>query len=376
MEAVLKNAEWKLKHPTSGKILKKIKARYLWDLITENAWQTGDPGLVFIDTINKTNPTPSIGIITCTNPCGEVPLLPYEACNLGSIDVSKFFEKKSKKINWQDLEKTIEISVRFLDNVIEMNDYLLPEINTLVKGNRKIGLGIMGWANLLILLEIPYASAKAITLAKKLMKFINIKSAKASSGLAKERGVFKNWEKSIYCPNTPMRNATRTSIAPTGTISIIANTSSSVEPLFALVTRRENVLNNETLTETNDLFIQYLKSKDLYSKKITNHILQFGTIADTQLPKKVKQLFKTALEIEPEWHLKHQIAFQEYTDNAVSKTINLPQEATVKNISDAYIQAWKQKVKGITVFRNNSKQKQVLHQGIQTESASCKVCRE
>lgn len=376
MEAVLKNANWKLKHPTSGKTLKKIKARYLWDLITENAWQTGDPGLVFIDTINKSNPTPGVGKITCTNPCGEVPLLPYEACNLGSIDVAKFVEKNSKKINWKELERTITIAIRFLDNVIEMNDYLLPEINTLVKGNRKIGLGIMGWANLLILLEIPYTSDKAIKLAKKLMKFIGVSSAKASSAIAKERGVFLNWEKSIYYPNTPIRNATRTSIAPTGTISIIANTSSSIEPLFALAVRRENVLNNETLSEIDPLFIQYLKTNDLYSKKIIDHVLQFGTIENTQLPKKVKHLFKTALEIIPEWHLKHQIAFQQYTDNAVSKTINLPQNTIVKNISDIYIQAWNQKIKGITVFRNNSKQKQVLYQGVQTESASCKICRE
>ncbi len=376
MEAVLKNNEWKLKHPTSGKISKKIKARYLWDLITENAWQTGDPGLVFIDTINKSNPTPSIGKITCTNPCGEVPLLPYEACNLGSIDMAKFVEKNSKKINWKELERTITIAIRFLDNVIEMNDYLLPEINAMVKGNRKIGLGIMGWANLLILLEIPYASAKAITFADKLMKFINSTSAKASSAVAKERGVFSNWENSSYYPKTPIRNATRTSIAPTGTISIIANTSSSIEPLFALVVRRENVLNNETLLEINPLFINYLKTHHLYSKKLIDHVLQFGNIANTQLPKKIKHLFKTALEIDPEWHLKHQIAFQKYTDNAVSKTINLPQEASVKNISDAFITAWKQKAKGITVFRNNSKQKQILHQGVQPETVSCKVCRD
>jgi len=376
MQAVLKNTEWKLKHPTTGKFIKKIKARYLWNLITENAWQTGDPGIIFIDTINKSNPTPSIGKITCTNPCGEVPLLPFEACNLGSIDVSKFVNKKNKKINWEELEKTINTAIRFLDNVIEMNDYLLPEINSLVKGNRKIGLGIMGWANLLIMLEIPYASNKAITLAKQLMKFINNKSAKASAALAKERGVFINWKNSIYYPHTPIRNATRTSIAPTGTISIIANTSSSIEPLFALATRRENVLNNETLSEINSLFIQYLKKNHFYSKKLINHVLQYGTIENTELPKKIKHLFKTALEIEAEWHLKHQIAFQQYTNNAVSKTINLPQSATVQNISNAYMLAWKQNAKGITVYRNNSKQKQVLHQGSQSKTASCKVCRD
>lgn len=376
MEAVINNDDYELKHPSSRKVQKKVKARYLWDLITYNAWRTGDPGLIFIDSINKENPTPKIGTINSTNPCGEVPLLAYEACNLGSIDVAKFYKKETNDIDWKELDKTIHIAIRFLDNVIEMNDYILPEIKNMVIGNRKIGLGIMGWANLLIKLEIPYASNKAVKLASKIMNFINKKSAEASVKLSKERGVFKNWENSIYFPNKPFRNATRTSIAPTGTISVIANTSSSIEPIFALAIRKENVLNNDTLTEINELFIQYLKTNKLYSKDIMTEINKTGSISQTNLPKKTKLLFKTSLEIESEWHLKHQIAFQKHTDNAVSKTINLPENASVKNISDSFIKAWKQKAKGITIFRYGSKQQQVLHTGIGIEQEVCKVCVE
>lgn len=375
MEAVLNNSDFELRHPSSRKVVKKIKAVYLWNLIIQNAWTSGDPGLIFLDSINRSNPTPTIGNMNCTNPCGEVPLLAYEACNLGSIDVSKFVKEKSKKINWKELEETIHIAIRFLDNVIDLNNYILPEIKTVVMGNRKIGLGIMGWANLLIQLEIPYASNKAIKLADELMKFISKTSNSASADLAKKRGVFKNWEKSMYYPSKPLRNATRTSIAPTGTISIIADTSSSIEPLFALVIRRENVLNNETLFEINDLFVRHLKSKQLYSKKIMKSVEEYGTLEYTRLPKNIKTIFKTALEIEPTWHLKHQLAFQKYTDNAVSKTINLPENASVKDISDAYIQAWKQQAKGITVFRYGSKQQQVLNKGTKPEQqSSCKVC--
>jgi ribonucleoside-diphosphate reductase alpha chain len=224
-------------------------------------------------------------------------------------------------------------------------------------------------------LEIPYASNKAIKLANELMKFISKISNEASADLAKKRGVFKNWEKSVYYPSKPIRNATRTSIAPTGTISIIADTSSSIEPIFALAIRRENVLNNDTLFELNDLFVRYLKSNHLYSKKIMKSVEEHGTLEYTNVPKHIKNIFKTALEIEPSWHLKHQLAFQKYTDNAVSKTINLPENASVKDISDAYIQAWKQRAKGITVFRYGSKQQQVLNKGTKFEQqGSCKVC--
>jgi ribonucleoside-diphosphate reductase alpha chain len=373
MLAVENNLKWQLKHPGSGKIIKEIPARKLWNIITENAWSSGDPGLVFLDAINKSNPTPEFGKITCTNPCGEVPLLAYEACNLGSIDVSKFITSGDKEIDWKNLEDTIRIAVRFLDNVIEMNNYIIPEIKSVVSGNRKIGLGIMGWAEMLIKLRIPYNSEEALQLAEKLMSFVNEKSKDTSVDLTKQRGTFKNWEKSIYSPHIPIRNATRTSIAPTGTISIIAGTSSSIEPLFALAFHRENVLDNETLDDINPLFVQYLKESNLYSEEIINKVRQNGTLSQINLPEEVKKLFKTSLEIEPIWHIRHQVAFQKYTDNAVSKTINMPAEATQEGISDAYMFAWKQKAKGVTVFRYGSKQKQVLKSGTENQDA-CHIC--
>lgn len=376
MNAVEKNADWELKHPISRKSIKSIAARALWNKIISNAWLTGDPGLIFLDTINESNPTPKIGAITCTNPCGEVPLLPYEACNLGSIDVAKFYNEKKNKIDYEGLEKCIATAIRFLDNVIEVNNYVIPEIKTMVKGNRKIGLGIMGWAELLIKLETPYASEKAVKLGEELMAFINEKSFDASQKLAEERGVFKNWDNSIYNENIKLRNATRTSIAPTGTISIIAGTSSSIEPLFALAIHRENVLNNETLTEINEACLSYLKRKNLLTDEIVSEIKKTGSIQNTGLPNEIKDLFKTSLEIEPYWHIQHQVAFQKHTDNAVSKTINLPGGATVADVENAYLTAWKNKAKGITIYRYGSKSQQVLHSGTdETENqGSCKVC--
>lgn len=376
MQAVDANKEWELKHPITRKTVRTVAAKELWNKIVSNAWQCGDPGLVFLDTVNATNPTPNLGDITCTNPCGEVPLLPYEACNLGSIDVSKFYLETENKIDYTELEKVIRIAIRFLDNVIEVNNYVIPEIKAIVKGNRKIGLGIMGWADLLIKLGIPYASEDALKTGEELMHFINEKSKDASHELALERGVFKNWDKSIYASELKLRNATRTSIAPTGTISIIANTSSSIEPLFALALHRENVLNNETLSEVNTAFVSYLKQHDLYSNELIQEVTKTGSIQNTALPDSVKKLFKTSLEIEPYWHIMHQVVFQKYTDNAVSKTINLPGNANVKDVEDAYMHAWKHKAKGITIYRYGSKSKQVLHSGTEEtdNQGSCKVC--
>lgn len=376
MRAVEENKMWDLKDPNTKKVVRSVPAKELWDKIVNNAWGSGDPGLVFLDTINERNPTPAIGKMMCTNPCGEIPLLPYEACNLGSIDVAKFYDKEKKNFDWEHFGDVVKYSTRFLDNVIDMNNYVIPEIKTIVKGNRKIGLGIMGWADLLTKLEIPYASEKALQLAEELMEFVKKKSDEASEELANERGVFTNWDKSIYAPNRKMRNATRTCIAPTGTISIIAGTSSSIEPHFALAIHRENVLGNQSLYELNDNFVSYLKEHNLYSEEIINEVKKSGTVERTNLPSKVKELFKTSLEIEPHWHIQHQVAFQKHTDNAVSKTINLPQSATVKDVSDAYMMAWKQKAKGVTVYRYGCKSTQVLNSGI-TESenqVSCKVC--
>lgn len=383
MNAAASGSEWKLISPHTKEVVKKVNAKDLWDMIIDNAWSTGDPGLIFTDTINKYNPTPALGRIECTNPCGEVPLLPYESCNLGSIDVSKCVIEKTNgkasvlEIDFRKLEDLIITAVRFLDNVIEVNNYLIPEIKNMVTGNRKIGLGVMGWAELLIKLEIPYASEKAIELGDLLMKFINQKSFDASVELANERGVFNNWEKSIYYPQVKIRNATRTSIAPTGTISIIANTSSSIEPLFALAFMREHVLKNESLMEVNRLFIDYIKKNNLYSENIIEKIKYEGVAGSIdELPLECKNLFKTAMEIDYVWHIRHQVIFQKHTDNAVSKTINLSNSATRDDIANAYRMAWKTEAKGITIFRDGSKGIQVLNKGIHTreDAMTCKVC--
>lgn len=377
MNRVEQKGEWELIHPNTNIPVKKIHAEKLWNDIAESAWQTGDPGLIFLDTINEANPTPALGRMASTNPCGEVPLLAYEPCNLGSVNLSKFVKHNNGKheVDWQHLEKVINIATRFLDNVIEVNNYIIPEIKEMALGNRKIGLGVMGWAELLILLEIAYDSEQAVQLAEHLMRFIQQKAKDTSIVLAKERGVFANWEKSSYFPGMRIRNATRTSIAPTGTISIIADTSSSIEPLFALAFQRHHVLNDETLFSGNPLFIKYLKTHNLYSEKVQEQFMRDGVAGQIlELPVTVKNIFKTALEISPFWHLQHQLAFQKYTDNAVSKTINLPEKTSVKEVAEIYRKAWLQKAKGITIFRYNSKGRQVMQQGITYDMKACKVC--
>lgn len=372
MEAVLLDGDWELKMPGTGMVVKKMKARALWQKIVANAWQSGDPGLVFLDTINAANPTPSLGRMDCTNPCGEIPLMPYEACNLGSVNVTKFVNK-DKTIDWEALKTIVQRGVRFLDNVIEVNNYVIPEIEKMVKGNRKIGLGIMGWAEMLLLLDIPYASEEAVQLGSRLMAFINETASEASGQLAIERGNFGFWKESVYHGKGPMRNATRTCIAPTGTISIIAGTSSSIEPLFALALKRENVLNNQTLYEMNPVFLSILEKKGLVSEQILTQVNSSGSVAATTLPHDLKQLFLTSLEISPKWHIRHQVAFQQHTDNAVSKTINLPENASVKEVEEAYMLAWRSKAKGVTVFRTGSRKTQVLNSGLEHQG-SCQVC--
>ena len=387
MNAVLNDETWQLVHPKTGKVTASIKAQKLWHKITESAWLTGDPGLIFLDEINRKNPTPALGKIESTNPCGEVPLLAYEACNLGSVNLSKMVkkEKKENDIDWQKLKDVVKTGIRFLDNTIEVNKYIIPEVEKIARGNRKIGLGVMGWAELLIQLNIPYDSKKALQLGEKLMRFINEKSFEASAELAVERGPFPNWEQSVYYPSTPIRNATRTSIAPTGTISIIANTSSSIEPLFALAYQRENILNGEILTEINHLFLDYLKQNGLYTREIEKALTEKGDAeVFYNLPAQAKKLFKTALDISAEYHIQHQAVFQKYTDNGVSKTINLPEEASAEDISKAYQMAWKLKNKGITIYRYGSKEKQVLNKKgadhhiakVTQNAASCKICIE
>jgi len=368
MEAVENDSDWELIHPNSRIVLRKFKARLIWDAIIEGAWESGNPGLVFLDTVNASNPLISLGRIESTNPCGEVPLMDYEACNLGSINLSKFV--KDGFVDWDCLKDTVGKAVRFLDNVIEVNSYPDHKIQKATLANRKIGLGVMGWAEMLIQLDIPYDTDEAVDLAKRVMKCIHEESTLASSKLADERGNFKNWENSLFYPHQVMRNATRNSIAPTGTISILADTSSSIEPLFALAFQRRKVLEGQTLTTINELFVKKLKENGLFSRKILDQVIAEGICSHIrELPDLFKSIFKTSLEIEPEWHLKHQIAFQEFTDNAVSKTVNLPYSASQWDISEIYKLAWKWKAKGITVFRNDTGREQVIYKGIK---AICK----
>lgn len=379
MQVLEADGDWLLIHPNSNSTVGKVRAKKLWDSLIKNAWQTGDPGLIFIDTINRNNPTPSLGNFESTNPCGEVPLLSYEPCNLGSVNLSKFVTLIGGKvaINWDFLGDTVKIAIRFLDNVIDVNHYVIPAIRSMALGNRKIGLGVMGWADLLLLMQIPYESERAIELASSIMQFIQQTALDASEELASERSVFPNWKKSVYYPHNRLRNATLTSIAPTGSISIIADTSSSIEPLFALAFERHHVLNEDILASINPIFIAYLKAHGFYSDTNLELILKTGTAdAIEGLSKESKTIFKTALEISPSWHLRHQLAFQQHTDNAVSKTINLPTHSTLHDVGAIYKAAWLKKAKGITVFRSDSKHSQVIRPGIHFSRKACKVCIE
>ncbi len=367
MEKLEGDEEYWLVNPRNKRKVRKLKARYIWNLIAESAWKSGDPGVVFIDEVNRHNPTPEVGRIEATNPCGEQPLLPYESCNLGSINLSRIVE--NGKINWKKLRKTVRNAVHFLDNVIDANKFPLKKIEQMTKANRKIGLGIMGFADMLIKLGIPYNSEKALKLAEKLMKFITDEARKKSVELGEERGSFPNFDKSIWKDKySAMRNATVTTIAPTGSISIIAGCSSGIEPLFAISFIR-NVLGGTRLFEINPLFELTAKERGFYSAKLLEKIAKTGSVQKIkEVPDDVKKIFVTALDISPEWHVKMQAAFQKYTDNAVSKTVNLPFEASVEDVRKIFELAWKLKCKGVTVFRYGSKPEQVLYIGeIKTE---------
>jgi ribonucleoside-diphosphate reductase alpha chain len=369
MEAVKKKQKYDLVNPHTGQVVKKLDANKVFDLIVHYSWENGEPGVIFIDRINRDNPTPKLGEIESTNPCGEQPLLGYESCNLGSINLSKMIVRKSKKaknwaIDWDKLRETIHNAVHFLDNVIEVNRYPLPEIEKLTKGNRKIGLGVMGWADMLIRLKIPYNSKKAFNLAERIMKFIQEESRKASVELAKERGVFPNFIDSIYNTNgmPRVRNATTTTIAPTGTIGIIAGCSSGIEPLFAISFVRKHVLGGQEMLEVNPLFEEVAKERGFWSKELIEQISIKGNLQDIKgIPADVKKVFVTALEIAPEDHIKMQAAFQKYVDNATSKTINFPYSASEVDVKKAYLLAYKLGCKGVTLYRNESRKQQVLN---------------
>ncbi|MEM2412323.1 MAG: adenosylcobalamin-dependent ribonucleoside-diphosphate reductase, partial [Candidatus Bathyarchaeia archaeon] len=362
MKAVEEDGEYWLINPRNRERTRKLKAREVWDLVARSAWASGDPGVLFIDEINRHNPTPELGRIEATNPCGEQPLLPYESCNLGSINLSRMVE--DGKINWEKLRETVRNAVHFLDNVIDANKYPLREIERMTKANRKIGLGVMGFADMLIKLGIPYNSEQALELAEKVMRFIDKEAHKKSEEIAEKRGSFPNFDKSIWKDKyRAMRNATVTTIAPTGSISIIAGCSSGIEPLFAISFIRK-VLDGTRLFETNPLFEMVAKERGFYDAKLLEEIAKTGSVQKIdRVPEDVKKVFVTALDIAPEWHVRMQAAFQKYTDNAVSKTVNMPFEATVEDVRKVFELAWRLKCKGITVFRYGSRPEQVLYIG-------------
>ena len=363
MNAVEEDSEYYLKNPRTGQPCGTLRAKEVFEKIVEQAWKNGEPGIVFIDRINESNPTPAIGEIESTNPCGEQPLLPYESCNLGSINLAKMVTP-NKEINWKLLEKTVRTAVHFLDNVIDMNKFPIPEIEKMTKGNRKIGLGVMGWADMLIQLEISYCSVEALRLAEKVMSFIQKIARETSKELARERGPFPNFSKSIFADGEPIRNATLTTIAPTGSIGLIAGASGGIEPLFALAYKRAHILGGEELIEVNPYFEEVAKREGFYSEELLKRIVEKGTIQDIkEISGHIRRIFVTALDISPEVHIRMQATFQKYVDNAVSKTVNFPNIATKQDVAKVYLLAYQLGCKGVTVYRDRSREKQVLNIG-------------
>lgn len=392
MEAYLNGTDYDLINPQNNEVVGRMNAKEVFDLIVDGAWRNGEPGIVFIDKMNADNPTPLVGAIESTNPCGEVPLLPYEACNLGSINLGLMMKETSNgwEVDWDLLAETTKTAMRFLDNVIAVNNYPLPQISEMVQNNRKIGLGVMGWADMLMKMGISYNSEEGTKLAGQVMEFIDYISKKESIEMAKERGSFNNFKGSIYDQDNylfnkykgksagkildeqwaeidadikkyGLRNATTTCIAPTGTISMIASASGGVEPLFGLVFSRL-IMDGTEMLEVNPIFKDYMVSHGLYSEEMMSKIAKEGTIAHIDgVSDEIKNIFATAHDVTPYWHVKMQAAFQLHTDNAVSKTVNFVESATREDIKEAYILAYKNNLKGITVYRNNSRQFQPMN---------------
>jgi ribonucleoside-diphosphate reductase alpha chain len=364
MRAVEAGADFPLINPSTRQAGRMLKAREVFDRIVEMAWKTGDPGVVFLDRINRENPTPQLGDMESTNPCGEQPLLPYEPCNLGSLNLSLMLRDYGGRfeIDWEKLGRSVKTAVHFLDNVIDMSRYPLDQIDRMAKGNRKIGLGVMGFADLLIRLGIPYDSEGAVRTGERIMQFVKEKGWMASEELAGQRGVFPNFRGSKYdVQGGPrLRNATVTTVAPTGTLSIIAGCSSGIEPLFALSFTR-HVLGDVELPEVYDYFLETARNRGFYSDQLLMRVTAGESILRTDsVPEDVKRVFVTAFDIAPEWHVRMQAAFQRHTDNAVSKTINFPPQATKEDVQQAFLLAYREGVKGITIFRSGSKSEQVL----------------
>lgn len=378
MERVTKGVDYDLVNPRTGSVVGQLNAKAVFERMTEMAWRTGDPGIVFLDRINRDNPNPQLGDIETTNPCGEQPLLPYESCNLGSLNLARMvrYTGDDVEIDWRRMAAVITTAVHMLDSVIDMNDYPIAEIAEMSRKTRRIGLGVMGWSDLLIQLGIRYDSDEALTLARKVMKFIRDETYRASGELAESRGPFPEWERSAYHRGTNprrIRNSAPVTIAPTGTISIIAGAASGIEPLFALSYVR-NVMDNTRLVEGNAYFEAVARREGFYSTELMEQLAVVGSLAELEVPDWVKDVFRVSHDIAPRWHVRMQAAFQEYTDNAVSKTINFPHDATVDDVAEAYQSAYALGCKGITVYRDGSKAEQVLSTGA-TSDASHSVGR-
>jgi ribonucleoside-diphosphate reductase alpha chain len=365
MEAVEKGKEYNLINPHNKEVVNKLNAREVFNKITETAWRTGDPGIIFIDNINKNNPTPKLGRIESTNPCGEQPLLPFESCNLASINLSKMVKNDNHKpeIDYAKLRQTVKLGVRFLDDVIDVNKFPLPQIEKMTKATRKIGLGVMGFADMLLKLRIAYNSDKALEVAENVMRLVSEEATKESVKLGEERGLFPAFKGSIYDTDGGLkpRNSTRTTIAPTGTLSIIAGCSSGIEPLFALSYTR-HILDGQQLVEVNPYFEETARNESFYSTELMQQLAEGKRLREVKdIPEWVKDTFVTSHDITPEWHVRMQAAFQKSTDSAVSKTVNLPHEATVENVAEVYMLAYKLGLKGITIYRDRSRDSQVLN---------------
>jgi len=370
MEALRRDATYPLVNPRSGDAVGRLRARSVMHKIAEMAWKNGDPGVIFLDKMNEANPTPHIGEIESTNPCGEQPLLPFESCNLGSINLARMVV--DGEIDYEHLGETIDRAVHFLDNVIDCNRYPLEQIKEMTLANRKIGLGVMGFADTLIRLRIPYDSEEAARMAGEIMSFFQDRAKQASAVLAEQRGPFPNLPGSIYAGDgaRKIRNATVTTIAPTGSISIIAGASSGIEPIYALAYRR-NVLDGDRLVEVNPLFEEIAREEGFYSQELARLVAETGSVQQfDEVPAEWRSIFVTAHDIDPEWHVRVQAAFQEYTDNAVSKTINFPHDASRQDVENAYLMAYESGCKGLTIYRDGSRAAQVLVKGVADSEAA------
>jgi ribonucleoside-diphosphate reductase alpha chain len=359
MRALAAGRQYSLVNPRTRGNAGRLSAKSVFDLMVTTAWKVGEPGVIFIDRINRHNPTPGLGLIESTNPCGELPLLPYESCNLGSVNLAAMVDNRS--LDWPRLMKTVHVGVRFLDDVIDANRYLNAHVRKMTLGNRKIGLGVMGFADMLFQLGIPYDSEKALGLGRRVMRTVCKEAEAASAHLASRRGVFPNWRHSRCADtNLRLRNATVTTVAPTGTISIIAGCSSGIEPVFALSFVR-NVMEGARLLEVNPVFERVARSRGFYSSRLMMEIARKGSIQEVKsLPEDVLRVFVTAFDILPEWHVKMQAAFQKHCDNSVSKTVNLPASATVDDVRRVFLLAYRLQCKGVTVYRYGTRKRQVL----------------